>query len=71
MSKHPIDHDRQRAGDKVAQQYSRIERQQGSGGENAKLQAISRSTREAEINSDAASKRLNAFLKIDRESSDS
>jgi len=67
MSKHPIDHDRDRDDSKVAKQYSRIERKKAGDLTDPKVRAMTKAERKAE----APDARLKAFLKIDREQDDS
>ena len=69
MSKHPIDHDRARDDGKVAKQYARIERQQDGGTSDPKVRAMTKAA-QADID-DAEAARLKAFVKIERENSDS
>ena len=67
MSKHPIDHDRQRDDAQVARQYSRIEREKAGDLSDPKVRAMTKAGHETE----APDARLKAFLKIDREQDDS
>ncbi len=67
MSKHPIDHDRARDDNKVAKQYSRIERKTADDLTDPKVRAMTKAAHEAE----APDARLRAFLKFDRERDDS
>jgi hypothetical protein len=69
MSKHPIDHDRARDDGKVAKEYARIERQQDRGTSDPKVKAMTKAA-QADID-DAEAARLKAFVKIEREISDS
>ena len=69
MSKHPIDHDRARDDSKVAEQYSRIEREKADDLTDPKIRAMTKATPEAGAEADES--RLRAFLKIDREQDDS
>ncbi len=69
MSKHPIDHDRARDDSKVAEQYSRIEREKADDLSDPKVRAMTKAAREA--GAEAGETRLRAFLKIDREQDDS
>ncbi len=67
MSKHPIDHDRNRDDARVARQYARIEREQADDLTDPKVKTMSRAGHDTE----APDARLRAFLKIDREQDDS
>jgi hypothetical protein len=69
MSKHPIDHDRARDDNKVAEHYSKIEREKADELTDPKVKAMTKAEREAEASADSA--RLKAFLKIEREQDDS
>ena len=69
MSKHPIDHDRDRDDSKVAKQYSRIEREKADEKTDPKVRAMTKAAPRAAPEADDA--RLKAFLKIDREQDDS
>ncbi len=69
MNKHPIDHERARDDSKVAEQYSRIEREQAGGLTDPKVRAMTRAGHET--GAEAKDARLRAFLKIDREHDDS
>jgi len=69
MSKHPIDHDRDRDDAKVAKEYARIEREQGNAAQDPKVKAMTRAAHAAEGEADDA--RIKAFLKIDRQKDDS
>ncbi|HSF94904.1 MAG TPA: hypothetical protein VLA52_07740 [Thermohalobaculum sp.] len=68
MSKHPIDHDRDRDDAKVAKEYARIEREKGDI-KDPKVRAMTKAGHAAEPEADDA--RLKAFLKIDREKGES
>ncbi|MFQ5567010.1 MAG: hypothetical protein ACE5EU_11680 [Paracoccaceae bacterium] len=69
MGKHPIDHDRDRDDAEVAKKYSRIEREHADDLTDPKVRAMTKAGHKAETEADDA--RLKAFLKIDRERSDS
>ena len=73
MSKHPIDHDRDRDDSKVAEQYSRIEREKAGDLTDPKVRAMTRAAPKpgAGTGAEADETRLRAFLKIDREQDDS
>ena len=70
MSKHPIDHDRNRDDAKVAKAYSRIERENAGDAGDPKVKVLTKSTRQAENTTEAGGERVKKFLKIDRETSD-
>ena len=65
MSKHPIDHDRDRDDAKVAKEYARIEREKDGGVQDPKVRAMTKAAHAVEPEADDA--RLKAFLKIDRQ----
>ena len=67
MRKHPIDHDRARDDAKVAEQYSRIERETADALTDPRVRAMTKAGHETE----APDVRLRAFLKFDRERDDS
>ena len=69
MSKHPIDHDRARDDAKVAKEYARIEREKDGGASDPKVKAMTKAAQSGTPDTEAA--RLKAFLKIEREKSDS
>jgi len=69
MSKHPIDHDRDRDDAKVAKEYARIEREKGGDADDPKVKAMTKAAHADEPETSGA--RLKAFLKIDREKDDS
>ena len=69
MSKHPIDHDRTRDDGKVAKEYSRIERESAEDISDPKVRAMTKAAHKSEDGS--LGSRMKAFLKIDREKSDS
>ena len=69
MSKHPIDHDRDRDDAKVTKEYARIEREKGDAVQDPKVKAMTKAPHAAEAEADDA--RLKAFLKIDRQKDDS
>jgi hypothetical protein len=69
MSKHPIDHDRDRDDAKVAKEYARIEREKGSGADDPRVRAMTKAAHADEPEANDA--RIKAFLKIDREKRDS
>ena len=69
MSKHPIDHDRTRDDSKVAEKYSRIEREKAGDLTDPKVRAMTKAGHKTEPK--AADARLRAFLKIDQEQDDS
>lgn len=69
MSKHPIDHDRDRDDAKVAKEYARIEREKAGDSDDPKVRAMTKAAHAKEP--EVADSRLKAFLKIDREKGDS
>lgn len=68
MSKHPIDHDRNRDDAKVAAEFARIEREQDAGASDPKVHAMAKGAHAHE--SRAADARMKAFLKKDRQPSE-
>lgn len=69
MSKHPIDHDHKRDDGKVAKEFTRIEREQGDEAADPKVRAMNKGAHADEGEADAA--RMKAFLKINRQRSES
>lgn len=67
MTKHPLDHNRNRDDAKVVRQYSRIERESADDQTDPKIRAMAKAERAAE----KSNARLKAFLKIDRKQVDS
>jgi len=69
MSKHPIDHDHGRDNGKVAQRYSRIEREQADELTDPKVRAMIKGERGDTARSTAT--KLESYLNIDRKVDDS